>query len=288
MLWGLNPKTGERSPFPMVKLHNVVTFPGVPRFCQKGFSWVQVPPSSLPLPISSPEPTLPRFGAQCLLHRECLHHPGRVQVGPPSPFPAHRGFRFSDSLTALADKYSTKYVEIGSYPVLNNRFLFCLYLFLFPEKARLFWTPGPSAYQPGVYSDTSHCLPFQFLQNETHRGERGPRDGKDGRQRAQRSPRRYPFFPFGSHVTPPFPENLVHFDEEAWVNSVAKWDTFQSRQKDEAFVSRLDEARRIIAETLEKYSLHEIALSFNGGKDCTVLLHLLRVELDRYPSSSLP
>lgn len=32
---------------------------------------------------------------------------------------------------------------------------------------------------------------------------------------------------------------------------------------------------QILNETFERYSLQELFLSFNGGKDCTVLLHLI-------------
>lgn len=36
---------------------------------------------------------------------------------------------------------------------------------------------------------------------------------------------------------------------------------------------------QVLTESFEKYEKNQIFLSFNGGKDCTVLLHLLSVHL---------
>ncbi|KAF7947561.1 hypothetical protein EAE96_008646 [Botrytis aclada] len=46
-------------------------------------------------------------------------------------------------------------------------------------------------------------------------------------------------------------------------------------------------ALRVIRECLEKYSLEEISFSYNGGKDCLVLLILLLTALSNHQSSSL-
>ena len=40
----------------------------------------------------------------------------------------------------------------------------------------------------------------------------------------------------------------------------------------------------IIQQTLQLYSLEELCISFNGGKDCTVLLHILHATLNKLPS----
>ncbi|TVY35195.1 putative FAD synthase, partial [Lachnellula occidentalis] len=44
----------------------------------------------------------------------------------------------------------------------------------------------------------------------------------------------------------------------------------------------------VISAALERYSLEEISLSYNGGKDCLVLLILLLASLANHPASSLP
>lgn len=46
-------------------------------------------------------------------------------------------------------------------------------------------------------------------------------------------------------------------------------------------------AVKILEECLDRYSTDEICISFNGGKDCTVILHLLHgVLLHRYPENT--
>ena len=43
----------------------------------------------------------------------------------------------------------------------------------------------------------------------------------------------------------------------------------------------IEESLGFITEAINKYGLENIALAFNGGKDCTVLLHLLHMTLQR-------
>eukprot|EP00512_Aurantiochytrium_limacinum_P003317 CAMPEP_0171499350 /NCGR_PEP_ID=MMETSP0958-20121227/8385_1 /TAXON_ID=87120 /ORGANISM="Aurantiochytrium limacinum, Strain ATCCMYA-1381" /LENGTH=264 /DNA_ID=CAMNT_0012033907 /DNA_START=218 /DNA_END=1012 /DNA_ORIENTATION=- len=42
----------------------------------------------------------------------------------------------------------------------------------------------------------------------------------------------------------------------------------------------IHESLDVLREALNKYEFNQLALSFNGGKDCTVVLHLLRVVLE--------
>ncbi|CAJ0945611.1 unnamed protein product, partial [Mesorhabditis belari] len=79
-------------------------------------------------------------------------------------------------------------------------------------------------------------------------------------------------------------ENLVYYDAKPWLNTVQKWNAFRERKlvSNPNFVKSLDGAMACIDGILDEYSLNQIALSFNGGKDCTVLLHMLRVAIDKY------
>ncbi|PIC43283.1 hypothetical protein B9Z55_004075 [Caenorhabditis nigoni] len=78
--------------------------------------------------------------------------------------------------------------------------------------------------------------------------------------------------------------HIVYYDSHAWTDTVAKWRAFKKRELVEAknvdFVRKLEEAEKIVEDIVERYPLDQIALSFNGGKDCTVLLHLLRLKVD--------
>ena len=45
-------------------------------------------------------------------------------------------------------------------------------------------------------------------------------------------------------------------------------------QEDKSFVEKVQESQRVIEECFKKYSDNEIAIAFNGGKDCMALLHM--------------
>ncbi|CAI2327550.1 unnamed protein product [Caenorhabditis sp. 36 PRJEB53466] len=84
--------------------------------------------------------------------------------------------------------------------------------------------------------------------------------------------------------------HLVYFDSHAWTETSSKWKAFKQREamKDVEFVRKLEEAERIVEEIVAEYPLDQIALSFNGGKDCTVLLHLLRLKVDEKYGPATP
>ncbi|CAL2031326.1 unnamed protein product [Caenorhabditis brenneri] len=85
--------------------------------------------------------------------------------------------------------------------------------------------------------------------------------------------------------------HLVYYDSYAWTDTVAKWKAFKKRETAEnhlEFVRKLEEAEKIVEDIVEKYPLDQIGLSFNGGKDCTVLLHLLRLKVDEKYGPSTP
>ncbi|CCH63841.1 FAD synthase [Caenorhabditis elegans] len=85
--------------------------------------------------------------------------------------------------------------------------------------------------------------------------------------------------------------HIVYYDSHAWLDIVTKWKAFKKRKASEnqiEFIQKLNEAESIVEEIVEKYPLEQIALSFNGGKDCTVLLHLLRLKVDEKYGPSTP
>ena len=63
------------------------------------------------------------------------------------------------------------------------------------------------------------------------------------------------------------------------------WPEIEARQKrGDEFSTKLADGIRVIEEFFDKYTLSEISLSFNGGKDCTVLLHLYSAVLEKRAS----
>uniref|UniRef100_A0A914MD05 FAD synthase n=1 Tax=Meloidogyne incognita TaxID=6306 RepID=A0A914MD05_MELIC len=67
-----------------------------------------------------------------------------------------------------------------------------------------------------------------------------------------------------------------YFDPRPWENAYEKLEAFQINFKSKEISNKLKGALQTIEEILDKYSLEQISLSFNGGKDCTLLLHLFR------------
>ncbi|GBG34885.1 FAD synthase [Hondaea fermentalgiana] len=49
---------------------------------------------------------------------------------------------------------------------------------------------------------------------------------------------------------------------------------------DETVKAEIKESLDVLREAFDKYAFGELALSFNGGKDCTVVMHLLRAVLE--------
>lgn len=74
---------------------------------------------------------------------------------------------------------------------------------------------------------------------------------------------------------------MVNYDEEAWVGTSEKLDVFINEIQDKSLRKRLVKSIEVIDDVLNKYGPDKIAISFNGGKDCTALLHLLRARVDK-------
>jgi len=51
-------------------------------------------------------------------------------------------------------------------------------------------------------------------------------------------------------------------------------EVYDLAHSDEPIAPRVKEALKVIDQALDDFEFEHLALSFNGGKDCTVLLHL--------------
>lgn len=56
----------------------------------------------------------------------------------------------------------------------------------------------------------------------------------------------------------------------------------KSKAHDSEFAQIVEASLEILGECFDKYPLQNVCLSFNGGKDCTVLLHLAHLYLAKY------
>jgi len=59
-----------------------------------------------------------------------------------------------------------------------------------------------------------------------------------------------------------------------------------ARQDDDELGRRVKEALDVLEEVISRYGPEHIAMSFNGGKDCTVLLHLLAAALHHHNAAA--
>ncbi|VDM07665.1 unnamed protein product [Wuchereria bancrofti] len=196
LLWG------KRTVFPLVQMHNVYAFPGIPEFCIEAFKEYE-------------NSIFPSYAAKSF-YSFVLHIKSTE-------------LQFSDIIMEMAKKYSSKKVSIGSYPVRNNQYY----------KTKLLVE--------------SECVDI---------GEKVVQDLKASLK-----------------------DQVVYFDEQPWVDTVRKFNAFRERELADGladgFVDRLDDAMSCIDKIISLNLLDEIAIAFNGGKDCTLVLHLLRVAIDK-------
>ncbi|KAG8227115.1 hypothetical protein J437_LFUL001659 [Ladona fulva] len=218
----------NKSPeFPIVRVSNVLLFPGIPQLLENSFS--------------------------------------RFEIG--DLFPADRNFigarqfhclrlYFSVDevdLVAALDKSVTKfcnYVNFGSYPVLNNKF----YSTLITVESVDELLAGRAV---------------EYLRNEMHHN---------------------------SEVPPP-PGESVSYGNDGFItyNSIAKQTServFQLLSNPDVpmkFKKSLKTAIETIEACFRQYDPHkDVFISFNGGKDCTALLHLVFAVFQRNFSNSRP
>ncbi|KAK3743637.1 hypothetical protein RRG08_030759 [Elysia crispata] len=91
-------------------------------------------------------------------------------------------------------------------------------------------------------------------------------------------------------MTEKMPEgSVVVYDLDPLHSAVqAVYSFMENPNKDDQFIQCVQAAIRTIETALEKYSLTDICIGFNGGKDCTALLHLFyAVVKKKYPNLDL-
>ncbi|VDL73992.1 unnamed protein product [Nippostrongylus brasiliensis] len=215
LLWSNNLANGKPASFPVVRVRNVVSLPGVPRFCERAFTELQDQLFTLALK--------PMYSQTIYTSEDEV--------------------KFADKLTEIASKYDG-IVEIGSYPVMKNT---CVTV------------------SCGIFKTKNLSLPRFFKTKLIVESE----SSESGQEVA-------------NAVLDLLEDTVVHYDEQSWLDTVEKFSRFRQRQglRDPKFVALLQESMEVVNQILEKYTLDQITLSFNGGKDCTVLLHLLRLAVD--------
>lgn len=79
--------------------------------------------------------------------------------------------------------------------------------------------------------------------------------------------------------------SVVNFDKDPVTNAADRvYSILQSNTVDKQFCDKLQHSINIIEQSLERYRLEEICIGFNGGKDCTAILHLFHAVIRRkYP-----
>ena len=77
---------------------------------------------------------------------------------------------------------------------------------------------------------------------------------------------------------------------QAWGSAEAAWPwvgTDRLLPAGSALGQKVAAALQTIEEALDRYSLAQLCVGFNGGKDCTALLHLVHAAVERYPATGL-
>lgn len=72
---------------------------------------------------------------------------------------------------------------------------------------------------------------------------------------------------------------LSDYDPQPLTNMGDKLAAFLVKETETAFGAKLSQTVSVIEDCLTRYSIDEVCLAFNGGKDCTALLHLFAAVL---------
>ncbi|VUZ52572.1 unnamed protein product [Hymenolepis diminuta] len=74
-------------------------------------------------------------------------------------------------------------------------------------------------------------------------------------------------------------DELVKYDSDPVSNAASR--VYKMAEEDTPSGQKLKHSIEVIEKIIDKYGIEDIILSFNGGKDCTVLLHLLFAVLNK-------
>ncbi|KAL7411279.1 hypothetical protein BDY24DRAFT_397274 [Mrakia frigida] len=88
---------------------------------------------------------------------------------------------------------------------------------------------------------------------------------------------------------PPFPQLVSNSSSSSSKPSLLRTGSETppiSASRRRSMEKKVEEARRVIEDAIDLYGIEHLAISFNGGKDCTLLLHLLKKILSERASSS--
>ncbi|XP_046580781.1 FAD synthase-like [Haliotis rubra] len=81
-------------------------------------------------------------------------------------------------------------------------------------------------------------------------------------------------------------DSVVMYEKDPVSAAVKTLYTLVESDEDTVYANNVRHAVKVIEEGLKKYSLEEICVGFNGGKDCTALLHLCHAVFKKmYPDS---
>lgn len=76
---------------------------------------------------------------------------------------------------------------------------------------------------------------------------------------------------------------VVNFDKDPVANAADRvYGLLQSPGVEEAFKEKLQHSISVIEQSLQKYGLGDTCIGFNGGKDCTALLHICHAVIKRH------
>jgi len=74
---------------------------------------------------------------------------------------------------------------------------------------------------------------------------------------------------------------IVDYDKDPIGHAVGRISSLIECSEESVFVKNVKHAAEVLESSLERYSLDEICVGFNGGKDCTALLHLFYAMVKR-------